>query len=128
MLVYIFRFLLTIALISIMIFALAPGNWTPAWVVNHDKFSHMVVFFILAFMLKFSFPKMPVFMQLSLLIAFAFTIELLQYLFFNRGFSVIDLIYDLIGIGLFVVLKGSVPFLVEFIPYKKGTASFKANE
>jgi len=122
------KILLSIVLLAILVFAFSPGNWTPAWVVNHDKFSHMVVFFILAFMLKFSFPKMPVFMQLSLLIAFAFTIELLQYLFFNRGFSVIDLIYDLIGIGLFVVLKGSVPFLVEFIPYKKGTASFKANE
>ena len=122
------KILLSVVLLGILVFALAPGNWTPAWVVNHDKFSHMVVFFILAFLFQFAFPIMKMIKLLAMLVFFAVLIEYLQLTFFNRGFSSVDILYDLLGIGLFLALKGSVPFLVEFIPYKKGTASFKANE
>ena len=122
------KILLSIVLLGILVFAFAPGNWTPAWVVNHDKFSHMVVFFVLAFVLKFAFPKMKMILLLALLVLFAVLIEYLQLTFFNRGFSSVDILYDLIGISLFVFLKGSVPFLAERISVKKGTEPFKANE
>jgi len=100
-------------LLGIVIFAFAPGIWTPAWVVNHDKFSHMVVFFLLGFMMVFSFPRMKMFMLLSLLVFFAVLIEFLQFSFFNRGFSVVDILYDFIGIGLFLGLYFSFIFYLE---------------
>ncbi len=117
------KILLSITLIGTLVFAFAPGNWTPAWVVNHDKFSHLGVFFILAFILKFSFPQKHIFMQISLLIAFAFAIELMQYLFFNRDFSRIDIVYDLMGIGLFIVVEWILPYLSKWLSFKKSTES-----
>jgi len=98
------KILLLIVLLGIIVFAFAPGHWTPAWVVNHDKFSHMLVFFILAFMAKYSFPKINILTQVSLLIAFAIVIELMQLKFFNRGFSGLDLLYGLLGISLFYLM------------------------
>jgi len=89
-------------ILGIIIFAFAPGQWTPAWIVNHDKFSHMMVFFLLGFMMVFSFPRMKMFMLLSFLVFFAVLIEFLQFSFFNRGFSVDDILYVFIGIGLFL--------------------------
>lgn len=101
--IFIPKILLSIYLLGIVVFAFAPGNWTPAWVVNHDKFSHLMVFFFLSFMLKFSFPKMKPVLLLALLVFFAVLIELFQHSFFNRGFSSVDILYDLIGIGLFFI-------------------------
>ena len=45
-------------LMGILLFAFAPGSWTPAWVVNHDKFVHAVVFFGLSVLLSLVFPRL----------------------------------------------------------------------
>ncbi|MFK8013647.1 MAG: VanZ family protein, partial [Marinicellaceae bacterium] len=93
------RFFLSIIFLTILVFAFAPGQWTPAWVVNHDKFSHLIVFFFLGFMVLFSWPQISKAILLAGLVGFAVFIELLQFSVFNRGFSGIDLVYDFIGIG-----------------------------
>jgi len=98
------KFILLFAVLIILFFAFAPGKWTPAWVVNHDKLSHMMLFFVLAILLKITMPKIKVLTQILILIGFAISIELMQLWFFNSGFSVQDLIYDLYGIGLFVFM------------------------
>jgi len=96
--------LLSLLLVSISVFAFAPGQFTPAWVVNHDKFSHMLVFFVLSVMLSLSFPKLTLITHLFSLLSFAVLIELVQYLFVGRGFSIEDLAYDFLGILVFYSL------------------------
>jgi len=96
--------LLSLLLVSISVFAFAPGQWTPAWVVNHDKFSHMVVFFVLSVMLSLSFPKLTLAVHMCSLLSFAVLIELVQFLFVGRGFSIEDLVYDVLGVLVFYTL------------------------
>jgi VanZ family protein len=97
--------LLFFIVLGVLIFAFAPGQWTPAWIVNHDKFSHMVVFFSLGVMVNFTFTKVKLYLQLIFLIMLALLIELLQYSLFNRGFSYMDIVFDLLGIVLFLILN-----------------------
>jgi hypothetical protein len=97
------RALLILVLIGIMLFAFSPGNWTPAWVVNHDKFSHLMAFLLLAFLLNNSLPRIKISILVVLLVSFAIGIELFQWTFVNRGFSTVDILYDLFGIGLFLI-------------------------
>lgn len=110
------KIILSMVLLGILVFAFAPGNWTPAWIVNHDKFSHMLVFFSLAMILKFSFPNISMIYHVLLLGAFALFIELFQYALFNRGFSYLDIVFDLVGILSFVVLmKGRAHLMAKFV-------------
>ncbi len=93
--------LLFTMLTGILFFAFSPGRLTPAWIVNHDKLSHFSVFFMVSFMVNFSFPKMTISMQLALLFLFSLLIEIMQLTFFNRGFSLIDIGYNTLGMALF---------------------------
>jgi VanZ family protein len=73
-------------------------------VVNHDKFSHLAVFFLLAFVLQFSFVKIKWYFQILMLVGFAVLIELLQLTFFDRGFSYMDIAYGVAGAVLFFIM------------------------
>lgn len=115
------KFLLLFVLIVVSVFAFAPGQWTPAWVVNHDKFVHLLVFFTLSIMLSFVFPSLRLIEHLAFLMVFAFLIEVVQYLFVGRGFSVADILYDVAGAVLFY-------FLVYWVKNKDRFMQFAFNK
>ena len=98
------KLLLILTSLLILIFATAPGDWTPAWIVNHDKFSHMLVFFILALMLSLALPRMKLIIHTSTIILFALSIESMQLMFAARGFSFEDILFDIAGLMLFYLL------------------------
>ncbi len=79
--------LFLVVLMGVLLFAFAPGQWTPAWIVNHDKFVHAVVFFGLSVLLSLVFPRLKLFQHFVGLMFFAVLIEWIQYALANRGFS-----------------------------------------
>lgn len=92
------------SLLVIFLFALMPGQMTPAVIVNHDKAAHAAAFFLLAFMVQRSFVMMPLSKRLMWLVLMAVSIEMLQYLVAHRGFSLEDLAYDALGIALYTAV------------------------
>jgi len=88
----------------IAFFAFSPGQLTPAYIVNHDKAAHAVVFFILSWMMRRSFPAMTMRKMILTVGLLALGIEVIQFLFANRGFSAEDMIYNALGISLYVIL------------------------
>lgn len=107
------RYILAGLLLIIFLFALMPGQMTPAFVVNHDKAAHAAVFFLLSLMVHKSFVLMPILQRLSILVVAGISIELLQYLFTDRGFSFEDIAYDLLGITLYSVLSMQTRLVVK---------------
>lgn len=101
------KYLLGFALLVIFAFSLLPGQLTPAYVVNHDKAAHALAFFLVSFVLAGAFPFLSLRARFALLALLALMIETLQFLFVGRGFSVDDLLYDLAGVLLFVLLSAS---------------------
>lgn len=101
-------YLLLLSLLVISIFAFSPGQYTPAFIVNHDKATHAVVFFVLSFMMHRSFPAMPMQKNILVLGLLALTIEIVQFLFADRGFSVEDMGFNAIGISIYVILAFTV--------------------
>jgi len=101
------KYLLVIGLLVIFVFALLPGQLTPAYVVNHDKAAHALAFFMLSLMLVRAFPGWFLPARLISLALLALMIEAMQYLFVGRGFSVEDLLYDIAGALLFVMVSQS---------------------
>jgi len=97
-------YLLLLSLLVISIFAFSPGQYTPAFIVNHDKAAHAVVFFVLSFMMHRSFPAMPMQKNILVLGLLALTIEIVQFLFADRGFSVEDMGFNAMGISLYLFL------------------------
>lgn len=89
-----------------LFFALSAGQITPAMVVNHDKFSHFLVFFVLSFCMNISFPTHTIKNLIVGMISFAIGIEFAQYLFANRELSVTDFGASMAGItGYIIMLK-----------------------
>ena len=98
------RYLLLAGLLVIFVFALLPGQLTPAYIVNHDKGAHALAFFILSLMLAGAYPLWRLRFRLLVLGVLALSIELMQYLFVGRGFSVQDLMFDALGVFSFWVV------------------------
>jgi VanZ family protein len=99
--------LLVIMLIGTMLFAFAPGQWTPAWVVNHDKWVHLLVFFCLSVVLSMVLPYLKLLTHLMSLLSFACFIEYVQYNFVGRGFSIEDILFDVLGVMfLYLIVYG----------------------
>ena len=97
-------FLFMLLLIGILFFAFSPGQWTPAWVVNHDKFVHFAVFFLLSVFLSYVFPLLNLLTHFILLLFFAILIEVVQFSLFSRGFSIEDILFGALGVLLFYLL------------------------
>ncbi len=100
-----------LVLMGVLLFAFASGQWTPAWIVNHDKFVHAVVFFGLSVLLSLVFSRLKLFQHFVGLMFFAVLIEWIQYALANRGFSFQDIVFDLIGILAFYAVIGSIKLL-----------------
>ncbi|MCF6317852.1 MAG: VanZ family protein [Proteobacteria bacterium] len=103
--------ILVIVLAGILLFAFAPGQWTPACIVNHDKFVHAVVFFGLSVLLSLTFPRLKLSQHFVGLMFFAVLIEWVQYAWVDRGFSVQDIVFDLVGVVVFYTVVYSVKLL-----------------
>lgn len=99
------KHLLTGSVLIIFLFALMPGQVTPAFIVNHDKAAHATAFFMLALMLHRSFVFMPLVLRVFALVLMGLSIEIMQYLFAHRGFSFEDIVYDLLGITLYTFVS-----------------------
>ena len=95
---------LILILLTVLFFAFMPGPVTPAFVVNHDKAFHFLVFFALSLLLTFAMPKIRHRFHVVSLFLFAIAIELIQLLFVHRGYSLMDILYDVSGITSFYLL------------------------
>ncbi len=98
------KYLFVLSLITISIFAFSPGQYTPAIIVNHDKAAHALAFFILSFLVHCSFRIIPIYKIMMLTITIGLAIELIQFLFTSRGFSLEDLMYDIVGVSIYVMI------------------------
>lgn len=99
------KYLLLLSLMVISFFAFSPGQFTPAFIVNHDKAAHTATFFVLSLMLRRSFSAMSMQRIIILLGMLALAIETIQLLFANRGFSAEDMIFNVFGISIYVILE-----------------------
>jgi len=95
------KYLFILSLIIISVFAFSPGQYTPAFIVNHDKTAHVLTFFVLTFLMQYTFRTIVIYKIMMLAMLLGVTIELIQLLFTSRGFSFEDLIYDVIGITIY---------------------------
>lgn len=112
------KYMLIGSVLTIFLFALMPGQVTPAFIVNHDKAAHTAAFFMVAMMLHRSFILMPIVHRISILVLMGLSIEIMQYLFAHRGFSLEDIAYDLLGITLYTLLARQTRLSVKVF-YKK---------
>jgi len=108
------KYLFLLSLVTISIFAFSSGRYTPALIVNHDKVAHALIFFVLSFLMHRSFLIMPITKMMGLMILLGIVIELIQFLFISRGFSLEDLMHDGIGVILYASAYKSVKAICFF--------------
>ena len=106
--VSVFRGMLIIAVCLVTYMAMTHRH-LPVVDDLHGNLSHILAFYLLALLIDFTFPDKPsVIAKLALLLAYGFVIEVIQGLFTERTFSMIDVLADLIGVTLYLV---SIPIL-----------------
>jgi VanZ family protein len=111
LIINLFRLVLIFSIIIITCLAIAKIEFPAVEDIN-DKFSHLVAFYFLAFVLDFSFPRKHFdIRKVLLLLTYGFILELVQYNLPHREFSVFDLATDGIGILLYWL---SIPLLRRF--------------
>lgn len=103
----IIRILYLIALITIFILAVVPNyNYLPEVFSLSDKLNHLAAFFVLGGLAYASRYAHPYRYQLYFLAFYAVMIEAVQFFLPNRFFSLSDIAADLLGLGLFLLIKG----------------------
>ncbi len=91
-------FYIIIALI--LIFALSPHNRIPQTIDNVDtNYLHILSFFVLSLYLDL-FKKIKILNVFYFVILFGLSIEITQGLFTIRQFDLFDVVFDIIGFGL----------------------------
>lgn len=104
-----FRILYPIALLTIFILAVVPNyDYLPPVFSLSDKLNHLAAFFVLAGLAYGSRYNHPYRLQLYSLVGYAVVIEIIQYFLPTRFFSLSDVVADLLGVGLFLFIKGLV--------------------
>ncbi len=86
----------------ILFFAFSPGHFTPSIVGHHDKIAHFVAFFCLASGLLFSFPSCSIKRTFFILALLAAGIEIIQFYFTSRHFSMIDFGAGIAGVFFYL--------------------------
>lgn len=98
------RYLFFIVVSAILFLAFSPGHFTPKIFFNHDKLAHFCAFFVLSIGMNFSFSAYSI-RRLFVVMAFlAIGIEVIQYLFTSREFSIIDFAAGMVGVFTYLVL------------------------
>lgn len=96
------RAALLCALIIVTFFATVPLEVLKL-LPNNDKITHIIVFFILAILVDYSFPKHKFGLKSILfLFSFGLLIELIQFFIPSKYFSLYDLGADCIGFTIYL--------------------------
>lgn len=97
----VFRLALAVTIVAILYLATTEVEYSVVEDLN-DKVSHILAFFVLAFLLNFSVLDKPFNLKLATaLLGFGLLIEFIQYFIPYRSCSLLDLTADAIGIGLY---------------------------
>jgi VanZ family protein len=101
---FFFRGAFAATLATVTHLATTPIQAVPAFALS-DKVAHAAAFFVLAFLLDFSFPATPLggVKALSLL-AYGMLLEIVQYFLPYRLFSVLDFVADGAGVALYAAI------------------------
>lgn len=100
----VFRVLLVIALLGISVLALWPAQISvisTGW----DKSNHLLAFFVLFWLLDFSWPTgLSIAQKIAILMAYGLLIEIVQFNQSQRFFSLLDWAADALGLCLYLLL------------------------
>jgi VanZ family protein len=116
------RGLLATAIVLITWLALTPSPPEAAGLV-WDKANHALAFFVLAGLAQYSVVERDLYMWGGLIV-YGVGIEIVQWLGGYRVFELTDIVADIVGIGLFVLLS---PLLIR-LPLLKSLKQFKRRE
>ena len=98
------RLVLVLALLIITSMALTPTPGEVQQSVN-DKLGHALAFLLLAFLVHTSWPRSQFgWRQFSALLGYGVALETAQHFIPNRYFSLLDLLADLAGIALYILM------------------------
>ena len=100
---FILRLLFWLALVLSYIFAIVPQDIAPQLGTLSDKSTHFIAFAVLTLLLRLSYP-VSLFKTFMLLLIYAVFIELSQYCTPNRCAETLDVVADVIGIGMGLLL------------------------
>ena len=106
--IHIYRVLLFITLIIVTFLATTSLEFTvvPS---TYDKFNHFAAFLVLALLLDFSFPNSRFnTVKIFSLIAYGFSLEIIQHFLPHRTFSLFDIGADSLGLFAYALL---IPFI-----------------
>lgn len=88
--------------VVILFLAFVPSQFDPDLARGHDKIAHFVAFFVLSFSMKVSFSS-HTFRRIFLIMALlAAGIEIFQYCFTSRQFSVTDFGAGMAGVFVYL--------------------------
>jgi VanZ family protein len=105
---HLFRLALVITLLVITYLATAPVT-LPAALDVSDKLLHGLAFLVLLWLADYSWPDSGLTpRKLVLVFAYGVSIEIVQYFLPYRDFSLLDMLADALGMGLYPVI---VPLL-----------------
>jgi len=65
-----------------------------------DKANHFVAFMVLYILFSFGYRHIGLVLKVAILFAFAIQIEIVQYFIPGREFSLLDVVADMIGVGI----------------------------
>ncbi|WP_456406139.1 VanZ family protein [Thiolapillus sp.] len=115
------RLILGLALLIITYMALTPIPDLLQQTVN-DKFGHALAFLLLAFLVHASWPNAPFgWRHGAPLVAYGAFLECAQYFVPGRFFSLLDIVADTVGIGLYLFLLPLLAPLIRSITGKRPT-------
>lgn len=91
-------------LFIILILTLMPSSPKPISINQIDKLYHFIAFMVFAFVYRLAFKQTKIFLIFMFSIALGAFIEIVQYYLPNRSFSFADLIADILGafVGLLI--------------------------
>ena len=107
----VFRTLFWLALIGSYIFAVVPQDMAPKVGSLSDKSIHFIAFAVLTLLLRFAY-SITWFQTFLLLLVYAAFIEFSQFFTPNRSAELLDVVADVIGIGIGLLFY---PFIQKLI-------------
>lgn len=98
---FFFRVMLVGAVLIVLYLTTTPVQYEVGESIN-DKLSHALAFFVLSFLADYAFPGTRFFpFKILPLFAYGVLIECIQYFLPYRDFSLLDMLGDAVGIGVY---------------------------
>lgn len=99
------RLLFFIALVIISYLALAPIDDSPV-TTGWDKLNHLLAFAVLLMLLDLGHPRMAFWQfKVPALLFYACLIEFIQAFIPYREFSLLDIVADMLGLGVYLLVR-----------------------